>query len=525
MSKWKAGGYVRRSYDELNNDESFTILIQKSQIKDFVSQSKDIELIDIYSDDGFTGTDFNRPGYKELFKDIANGKINCIIVKDLSRLGRNYIEVGNFIETIVPQYNLRLISINDGIDSYLKPDSMMTIEIPFKNLMNESYAKDSSKKIRTSLKTAKKKGCYISNTAPFGYEKDKDDYHKLVIDEDASEIVKRIFNLALKGYSRTEIVKELNDLHIITPSEYINRKYNKNIKSKSLEWNLYKLDNILKNEVYIGNLVQGKRQRISHKTHNIVSIPKEEWIVVENTHESIIDKKIFYQVQDILYGRNNMITKKGNYSTYTGHIKCSECGASLCRFKKKSNNSAYYYCDTYKKTKRCNKHYITEGELDNAVINSFNNCLLLISEIESKINDISNSKIDYVEDLKNTKIIELKKDIEKYTTLLNNILKDYDLNYITKEEYESYKQDYMYELNKLRIKKDELENNNITENNLLWIKNFKKNNRINKVTRNIVNEFIDNIYVDDHRNIKIVFKHKDKIEEAIRYLKTKESVV
>ncbi len=226
----------------------------------------------------------------------VNGKINGIIVKDLSRLGRNYIEVGNFIDEIVPQYGLRFISINDKVDSYLEPNVMDSLEIPFKNLMNESYSKNSSKKMRSSLKASKKSGNFIGKIAPFGYLKDLEDVHKLIVDKDAAIIIKKIFNLALKGKSKQEIIEELTNNNILTPSVYLKEKYSIEVGKILRKWNTKMLDTILQNQTYIGSLVQCKRTRISHKTHNVVRVPEDEWVISKEKHNAIINEEIFNQV-------------------------------------------------------------------------------------------------------------------------------------------------------------------------------------------------------------------------------------
>ena len=220
MSKWNVGVYLRLSNDDGDKDESNSITNQKYLIQDYLSDYKDIKIYNYYIDDGFTGTDFNRPGFQKLLEDIRDKYVNTVIVKDLSRLGRNYTEVGTFLEQTIPLYNLRFISINDHVDSYVIPESMNTLEIPFKNLMNENYAKDISDKIRSSHVIRKQNGDYIGVIAPYGYIIDSKDCHKLLIDEEVAPYFKKIFDLALKGNSRQDIIKELNRLNIPTPSMY-----------------------------------------------------------------------------------------------------------------------------------------------------------------------------------------------------------------------------------------------------------------------------------------------------------------
>lgn len=528
MKKWIFGKYRRRSFDEKSDEESNSVVNQKKLIDEYLQDKEDIVIYKDYVDDGYTGTDFERPGYQRMLNDIKNKKINGVIVKDLSRLGRNYIEVGNFIDEIIPKYNLRFISINDNVDSYKNPDIMSSLEIPFKNLMNESYSKDSSKKMRSSLKASKQSGNFIGKIAPYGYIKDPEDTHKLIIDKEAAKVVKRIFTLALKGKSKQEIAEELNNNHILTPSVYLKEKFNIKVSRISKKWNTRMLDPILQNKTYIGTLVQGKRTRISHKTHNMVRVAEEEWLVCEKRHNFIIDEMIFYQVQDILYNRNAKVNKNGEFHKYTGFVKCPECGNSLYRMTriKKNQEQPYYYCSTYIKTKNCNKHYILEKELDKIVIESLNKYLEIMCEIDEKIEDIiSMSNVEYNVEIKKMRIIEIDKELEKYQKLINDLAKDYQCDYVSQEDFEEFNQRYLYECNALRLEKESLEKNKLSFNSLEWIKKFKKIRKFDEINRSIVDEFIENIFVNNDKRVEVVFRYKEQYEDAIRYLKTQNNVI
>ena len=528
MKKWKIGIYRRRSFDERNEEESNSVANQKRLIDDYLLDKNDIIVYKDYVDDGYTGTDFNRPGYKRMLNDIKNRKINGVVVKDLSRLGRNYIEVGNFIDEIVPQYSLRFISVNDNVDSIKNPNIMQSLEIPFKNLLNESYSKDSSKKMRTALKASKKSGNFIGKIAPYGYLKDPDDPHKLIIDKDAANIVKRIFDLALKGRSKQEIVEELTNNNILTPSVYLKEKYNIKVSRISRRWNTKMLDTILQNKTYIGSLVQCKRTRISHKTHNMVRVAEDEWVVSKKRHNAIIKEEIFNQVQDILYNRNVRVNKEGKFYKYTGFLKCSECGANLYRKTKIKNNKekVYYYCSTYYNTRQCNKHYIQEKELDEVVLDILNQHIELVCDISNKIEDvISVSRVEYNAKLKEIRICEIEKELEKYQVLLNELVKDYRCDFISQEDYDDFKQKYLYEINKLNMEKENLEISKINSYNLDWINNFKKTGKIKTIDRNIVDSFIKDIFVNNEKGVDVIFRYKDEYENAERYLKSKNNVV
>lgn len=528
MKKWLIGMYLRLSADEKVDGESNSVANQKKLIEYFLLNKTDIKIYKIYIDDGYTGTDFNRPGYKEMINDIQKKRINGVIIKDLSRLGRNYIEVGNFIDEIVPIYKLRFISVNDNVDSHINPNIMTSLEIPFKNLMNESYSKDSSKKMRTALKASKSSGNFIGRIAPFGYLKDNDNCHRLVIDEDAANIIKKIFYLALKGKSKQQIIKELVNNNIPTPSVYLKNKYDLEVSKIGTKWNTQMLDNILQNENYIGSSVQNKRSRISHKTHNIIRVAEDDWLIYKNHHKAIIDEEIFYQVQDVMYKRNVRVNKNGKFNKYTGFLKCPECGNNLYRISTKRNNieTVFYYCGTYVKTKKCNKHYILEKELDNIVKKTINEYIELICNVEKQINEFTSfSKYKYNEELQKLRIIEIDKQIKKYEELINDLIKDYQCDILSQSDYEDFKSKYLYELNKYNLEKEEIEAQNNNSYNLDWINNFKTNQKIDEVDRNIVDSFIKNIFVNDDKSVEIVFRYKDQYEDAIRYLKNRDNVV
>lgn len=528
MKKWTLGIYRRRSFDEKGEEESNSVVNQKKIINDYLLDKNDIIIYKDYVDDGYTGTDFNRPGYKKMLDDIKKRKINGVIVKDLSRLGRNYIEVGNFIDEIIPEYKLRFISVNDSVDSYKNPNVMDSLEIPFKNLMNESYSKDSSKKMRSALKATKNSGNFVGKTAPFGYLKDPEDNHKLIIDKEAAEVVKRIFDLALKGKSKQEIIEELNDNNILTPSVYLKNKYDIKVGKISNRWNTKMLDNILQNETYIGSLVQNKRTRISHKTHNMVRVAEDEWIISKESHKAIIKEKHYMQVQDILYNRNVRVNKNGVFYKYTGFIKCPECGNNLYRISTKRNNieTVFYYCGTYLKTKNCNKHYILEKELDDIVLLTLNKHIELVCDIATKIDDIvSESKMEYNAEIKDIRINEINKEIEKYKKLIEELKKDYKCDFISEEDYCNFKEEYLYELNKLNLEKETLEKGKINSYNLDWIKQFKSLGKIKKIDRNIVDSFIKKIFINNDRSVDIIFRYNDEYKNAIEYLKRKKNVI
>ncbi|WP_250278178.1 recombinase family protein [[Clostridium] colinum] len=297
---YKLGIYIRVSVTD-NKKNKNTIENQKNFILDYIKDKKEFKLIEIYQDDNTTGTNFNREGFKKLLQDIKKGKINCIIVKDLSRFGRSYIECSNYIEKIFPFINVRFISINDNYDSN-NNNSNEVLLIHLKNIINEVYSKDISKKVCTAIKEKQQQGKFIGNWATYGYLKDPNDKNKIIVNEETKDIVKKIFNLRLNGYSYTKIANILNEKGVLSPSAYL---YSKGIlkqdRFKYCKWSDIYIKTILTNEVYIGNIVQGRKKTEFFNNKEQKNIKKDKWIIKEDTHSPIISKDLFFKVQNINY--------------------------------------------------------------------------------------------------------------------------------------------------------------------------------------------------------------------------------
>ena len=366
MQKFKTAGYIRLSKEDKIKDESNSVTNQKLIITSFVEKNEDLELIDFYIDDGYSGTTFDRPEYKRMFKDIVEGKVNTIIVKDLSRFGRNHIESDNYLENILPGYNVRFISIIDDIDSLKNPKSVSSIAVPLKNLMNDQYARDISEKVRSTLKIKQLNGEFIGVTAPYGYLKNPKDKHKFIIDKETSYIIKKIFNMILLGKSRKEIAEHLNNKNVLTPSMYklSKEKTNNEELIRSKKWNAEIVNRILRNETYTGTLIQNIKTKPNYRIDKLIDVNKDEWIKLANHHEPIISKDKFDEVQQIL-NRNTKVNKNDNIDLFSGYLKCSHCGSGLII--KKSKNQIYYYCGSYIKDKSCLKYSINKKKLEQMV--------------------------------------------------------------------------------------------------------------------------------------------------------------
>lgn len=401
MQRFKVAGYIRLSKEDKIKDESNSVTNQKAIINSYIKKNEDLELVDFYIDDGYSGTTFDRPGFKRMIRDITENKVNTIIVKDLSRFGRNHIESDNYLENILPGYNVRFISILDDIDSLKNPKSVSSIAVPLKNLMNDQYARDISEKVRSTLKIKQLNGEFIGVTAPYGYLKNPKDKHKFIIDSESSYIVKKIFNMILLGKSRKEIAKHLNNKNILTPSLYKLNKEKANTEELivSKKWNAEIVNRILRNETYIGTLIQNIKTKPNYRTDKLIDVNKDKWIITENHHEPIISKEKFDEVQKIL-NRKVKANKDNEIDLFSGYLKCSHCGNHLII--RKSKNQVYYYCSSYIKDKSCEKYSINKNKLqqivEDEIIKKFN-----IEQLDRKT---LNELIDmiYVIDKNNIKI-------------------------------------------------------------------------------------------------------------------------
>lgn len=366
MQSFKVAGYIRLSKEDKIKDESNSVTNQKAIIESYIKENEDLEFVDFYIDDGYSGTTFDRPEYKRMFKDIVDGQVNTVIVKDLSRFGRNHIQSDDYIENILPGYNVRFISIIDEIDSFKNPKSVNSIAVPLKNLMNDQYARDISEKVRSTLKIKQLNGEFIGVTAPYGYLKNPKDKHKFIIDKEASYIVKKIFNMILLGKSRKEIAEHLNNKNVLTPSLYKLSKENTDNEDliRTKKWNAEIVNRILRNETYTGTLIQNIKTKPNYRTDKLIDVNKDEWIITENHHELIISKDKFDEVQQIL-NRKTKVNKNDDIDLFSGYLKCSHCESGLVI--KKSKNQIYYYCSSYIKDKSCLKYSINKKKLEQMV--------------------------------------------------------------------------------------------------------------------------------------------------------------
>ena len=547
---WKAGFYIRLSREDVENDksiynmrtcnktESESITTQRAILTDFVNQYNDIELIDEYVDDGFTGTNFDRPGFQRMLNDIKNKKIDCVIVKDLSRFGRNYVEVGNYLEVVFPLLNVRFIAKIDNCDSYLRPESVSNIIVPVKNIMNESYCRDLSLKIKSAQEARKRNGLFVGTYAAYGYKKQLDNRNKLIIDEEAAEIVKRIFKDFVSGLSKTKIAKNLNEEGIPSPAVYkslhgINKYVNGYSKTG---WKDTIIARLLKDEIYIGTLVQGKRQKISYKIDKFRKVDEENYIRVPNAVEPIIDVETFNKAQ-LLLKRDTRVCFQGELNLFAGFIHCAECkhGMSIKKSKTWDKKSfiRYYVCSTYKNCGKsiCSSHHINAQKVEDCVLEYIKSCINVATNFEQIVEFINKVKCTTTDTSNLEKILATKKiDLQKKEQFIDGLYPDYRAGIITQTEYQKYKDKATNEYNlilndidNLKTQIEEIKQGTCCDNE--FIQHFKKYRNIDKLDRKMIVDLIDNIWIHNANYIEIDIKYKDQYAWALEFIQNNRALL
>lgn len=520
--------YLRLSKEDGEKVESNSISNQREMINSYAKKNHFI-IIKEYVDDGYSGANFDRPNFKEMIKDSYDKKFDTIIVKDLSRFGRDYIEAGKFIQRIFPENRIRFISVNDNYDSKSADMNDTHLILPIKNFINDSYCRDISNKVKSSQKIKREKGDFISAFAPYGYNKSEENKNKLVIDEQAAPNIKNIFDMKLLGYSSKAIADELNHLGVLTPRKYKESqgfKCNGFQNIKGGNWSAKAVNRIIENEVYIGNILQGKSITLNYKNKKQIEKDKEEWIRVENTHEAIVSKEVFSIANTMLKRDLNNSRGKDKIEIFTGMLFCKECGSSLIRrtVKYKEREEVFYICSKYNKEKSCSRHSIKEETLIKAVSKIIKTYIEFNEKLYSKV-----QRIDINRNLKDNQIPILKREKAMTEELLSSLYLDLKEDVISKEEYQLFRKNYMEKLTKLdesiqyRLKRQEDTKEKIDKNKS-WIIDINRYKNLSEIDRLSVVMLIDKIFISEDKTIDVRFNHTEELfllEEMAKTDKTK----
>ena len=509
--KYNYGGDVTALYARLSKDDDLVgdsnSIVHQKEILAKYAKEHGFTNIEFYVDDGFSGTNFNRPDFQRMMADAEEGKISTVIVKDMSRFGRDYIMVGYYTEIYFSNLDIRFIAINDNVDSNIQTENDLT---PFKNVFNEWYARDTSKKIRAVFKAKGNSGKHLTTNPPFGYKKDPNDKDKWIIDDEAAATVRRIFQMYVDGYRISEIGHKLTEEKIETPIlYYMNRGIKTNARSEYPEiWDLMSIKYILSQTAYAGHTVNFQTAVKSYKTKKQIRLPKEDWIIFRNTQEAIIDEKTFETVQQMRKAKRAR-TKYNEPNMFLGLLYCADCGNHLtiqrvARNRKMDNFS----CATYRKKKKglCSCHRILVSDLETIVKEDLQKVCEYVFLHEKEFTDeyLSGSKRETVKFQAKTKA-ELKRLSERQEEIGKIIRKLYEDNVngrITDERFDFLAKSYEDEGNELKTKIQEFKNalaSSVQDEEKLskFLKVVKSYTEIEELTPEILNSFIEKIYIGE----------------------------
>lgn len=509
---YRVGIYIRLSKEDEEKEkysESESVQNQRAILMQYIKENK-LNFVKEYVDDGVSGTSFDRPGFNQMIEDIEQDKINMVITKDLSRLGRNYVQSGYYTETYFPEHNVRYIAILDNIDTAL--DSANNDIAPFKSILNEMYAKDTSKKINSVLQSKRKQGEYLG-TAPYGYKKDPENKYHLVVDEEAAKVVKFIFQKYLEGYGTMQIADELSKQKIPVPSDYKKKRTGRETITYGL-WAQSTVRFILSNEIYTGTVIQGKRKKVSFKSKKFIDIPKENWIKVPNQHEPLVSKEDFERVNKIVESTKGSRNCENDY-LFKGLLRCYDCKGYIGIRSPDKNGNIYGRCQRYGRYGKfniCSPHNFNYQVFEQSM-------LFVLKEIckeysnKKKLEEIaqkSKSKEEKELDLKN-RLKTYEAQIEKQTRKLELLYEDRLSELITVDLYienankvKMQVKEYQERIREIELQlKGEKQNKNEKLDGL--VDEFLS---LQKPTKEIIREFIEKIEIHNDKQVDIYFNFK-----------------
>ena len=528
---WNATLYLRLSRDDGDKEESGSITGQRELLRDYISQHPELREYAIRIDDGFSGSTFERPGFQKMIEDVKAGRTDCIVVKDLSRFGRNYLDAGEYIEKIFPFLGVRFIAVNDNYDSLGEKKSSDDLIIPFKNLINEAYCRDISMKIRSQLEIKRKNGQFLGSFAAFGYLKDEQDKNKLVVDQYAADIVRDIFKWKLEGISPQDIADALNKLGILSPMEYkrsLGMKYTTSFKtSAKAAWSAGTVIRILKNPIYTGVLIQGKETTPSYKVHKRIAKAKSEWTVIEDSHEAIISEIDFDSVQKVLKCDTRRSPDDKAVGLFSGMLFCGDCGASMVRKTVPAGEKkyVYYVCSAHKQDKSCSPHRMRDIALEEIVLDSLRQHIREVVNMSELMNITDTAPLRTAQAQKVQRQLDKKREeYEKLQKLLMSLYENLTDGVIDREEYARLKASFTARADEAEKQMDALREslNDIqshgTEN--VWMNEFIKRQELASLDRAVVVALIDKILIHSNDVVEIIYRWQDEFAWQLDILRS-----
>ena len=530
-TRYRTALYLRLSREDGDKTESDSIANQRTLLEAYAADHPELCIVDEFVDDGYSGSNFERPAFQNLFRELEQGTINCILVKDLSRFGRNYIEVGRYLERIFPVMRVRLIAVTDNYDSQSAWKTSDSIMVPMRNLLNDAYCRDISIKTRSSLDVKRRNGDFVGAFTVYGYMKAEDNKNSLVPDPYAARVVCDIFRMRLEGASASKIASELNRLGILSPLAY--KKNNglpyakKGYADKAdCKWSATTIIRILQDETYTGTLVQGKQGTPHYKIKQMEQRPASEWVRVPDAHEALIARQDFELVQRIKGLDTRTSPNEDTVYLFSGILICGCCGSRMTRKTNRANGKEYhyYYCPTGKKKGCAHPVMLKESSLIDCVRDSLKAYIGNIASLEALLTGIDQSSInqalakeysDHITDNERRleQVLEFKARL--YESLVGGML--------TKEEYASYKAKYTKQAEDIResvrVLKEKLTEvlENRSERNR-WISQFTQFSTLETLDRRALIHMVQSIRVRGKKELDITFTHEDEYKKALQLL-------
>ena len=525
-ANWNTAIYVRISEEEKKKSIVGSIENQKEILHEYAAVHR-LNIYGVYEDDGVRGGSFNRPAFKKMIRDIEAGYVNCVLVKDLSRFGREHIDADHYLERYFPEKGVRFISVIQGLDSVADPHRMNSVEVPMLNIFNEQYLRQVSNSTKASLMMKRKEGKFVGSIVPYGYMRDPKDKHHLVIDKKVYTVVQDIFKWFLDYTNLNEIAARLNKKGILSPCAY--RKSKNGEPCSTSSWTHMVVKGILTQEIYTGDMVQGKTYSYNCKVNKREPLPRDKWDIVENTHEAIVEKTVFKQAQSLLNRKSKpkKTAKKTHPSIFSGFLICKECGKKMVR------NTAYYtneygeriaynryVCSTSKKngTSVCGSHLICEDVLKDILLDVIDTMVSNVMDVSETIRKAQRNKLKKQSGILENQLYTTTQSVQKLGERITGLYADYKEEIISLAEYKEMKKKFTDDKDVFESQQDSIRDQmrmlETTGNAPCEaVQHYMGFRDITDINRNVLSQLVDEIYVDSERNITVNFKFKDEIRK------------
>lgn len=536
MNVSHAALYARLSFESDKNRERNTIETQMALLHSFVEDQNDIVVEKEYFDISKTGTNFEREGFDEMMQDIKNGLIDCVIVKDLSRLGRNYVEAGSYIERVFPFFNVRFISVNDHYDS--KRDDVSLL-VGMSNIYNEFYSRDLAKKVRSSYRINWANGEFPSGVMAYGYEKDPKSPRHLIPDPEVAPVVKRIFRMFMDGETYAEIARTLNREGYLCPKAYKRKKAGIEMaEATEWKWSGGTVSKILENQYYVGDSVHNQFTNDTWAAKKQKANPKEEWIIVENTHEALVSREDFKTVQEMMLKKKEKKRKPKNkgadsvssFNFFKEKIVCADCGKTMY-LRGRVDGNKFFECGNYTLNKKCFSHSVKDTDVNDYVLRVIRTHINVYTEnvdMVRRLNQRQESIQKY--DVFNREIRKCRRELEKLAKHREQLFEDYVCKLIDAEQYEVFaaqdtetEQEIQNNLDNLLKHKVGYEKNFHTEEE--WEKIIDKYRNTRTLTKDMIDVFVEKIEISSGGAITVHLVYDDMLEELRRYAKERKAEI